>query len=361
MQLSSSTPSNTPVHTLVIGAGSWGTALAIAAAQTGPVLLWSRHAEQAEHINQQAYNPSYLQDIRLPASLQATADKNTAIAFLQQGIGANASGSALIIFALPVKAMRQGIQSWLPLFKEAGLEHVPYVWTCKGFEEDSALLPHEVIAAVAPDSTQPNGVLSGPTFAKEVAQGLPVAMTVASQNRIVGERVIQALHHKQTRVYYSNDIIGVEVGGAMKNVIALACGISDGLALGNNARAALITRGLYEIRRLGLAMGGQADTFAGLTGLGDLVLTATGDLSRNRQVGLALAKGQRLDEILATGLTAEGVRCARAALARANSLGIEMPITEVVCDILFDDLNSLESVAKLLAREVKAEEISTLP
>lgn len=358
MQSSSSPPEKTSVNTLVIGAGSWGTALAIAAAQTGPVLLWSRHAEQAEHINQHRRNPSYLQDIELPESLKATADKKAAINFLQHGVDGQGdiADPALIIFALPVKAMRHSMQEWLPLFEEAGLSHVPYVWTCKGFEEETSLLPHEIIADVAPQSKQPSGVLSGPTFAREVAQCLPAAITVASQDPIVGERVIQALHHKQTRVYYSNDVIGVEVGGAMKNVIALACGISDGLALGNNARAALITRGLHEIRRLGLAMGGQADTFFGLTGLGDLVLTSTGDLSRNRQVGLALAKGQSLEEILATGLTAEGVRCARAAFARANSLEIEMPITEVVCDILFNGVNSLESVAKLLAREVKAED-----
>lgn len=358
MQSTGNTPDIAPVNTLVIGAGSWGTALAIAAAQTGPALLWSRHADQAEYINQHGRNPSYLQDIDLPKSLKATADKKAAIAFLQQGHehAANPSAPALIIFALPVKAMRQSIQTWLPLFEEAGLAHVPYVWTCKGFEEDTSLLPHEIIADVAPDSQQPSGVLSGPTFAREVAQCLPVAITVASREPIVAERVIRALHSKQTRVYDSKDVIGVEVGGAMKNVIALACGISDGLALGNNARAALITRGLNEIRRLGLAMGGQAETFSGLTGLGDLVLTSTGDLSRNRQVGLALAKGQSLDEILATGLTAEGVRCARAALARATGLAVEMPITEVVCDILFNDVNSLESVAKLLAREVKSED-----
>lgn len=357
MQLACSTPQNNSVRTLVIGAGSWGTALAVAAAQSGSVLLWSRHQEQVDYINQHHRNPSYLQDIDLPKALRATADKEEAIAFLQ-GLSADsiASGTqSLIIFGLPVKAMRQGLQEWLALFAAAGLEHIPYVWTCKGFEEETSLLPHEIIADIAPDSTQPNGVLSGPTFAREVAQGLPAAITVASHQAIVGERVIQALHSKQTRVYYSQDVVGVEVGGAMKNVIALACGISDGLLLGNNARAALITRGLNEIKRLGIAMGGESETFFGLTGLGDLVLTATGDLSRNRQVGLALAKGQRLEEILATGLTAEGVRCARAALARATELAVEMPITDVVCDILFNDIDSLESVAKLLAREVKAE------
>ena len=357
MQSSSSCPTNTSVNTLVIGAGSWGTALAVAAAQAGPVLVWSRHAQQAEHITQHHRNPAYLEDIDLPKSIKSTSDKEAAISFLQGSVEhhAEASAAPLIIFGLPVKAMRQSIQEWLPLFKEAGLEHVPYVWTCKGFEENTSLLPHEIIADVAPKSTQPNGVLSGPTFAREVALRLPAAITVASHDTIVGQRVIQALHSNHTRVYYSQDVVGVEVGGAMKNVIALACGISDGLALGNNARAALITRGLNEIKRLGLAMGGQSDTFSGLTGLGDLVLTSTGDLSRNRQVGLALAQGQALEDILATGLTAEGVRCARAALARATALNVEMPITEVVCDILFNDVNSLESVAKLLAREVKAE------
>ncbi|CAM5181927.1 NAD(P)-dependent glycerol-3-phosphate dehydrogenase [Oligella ureolytica] len=358
MQSTSSSPQvNSSVRTLVIGAGSWGTALAVAASQSGPVLLWSRHQEQADYINQHHRNPSYLPDIDLPKSLKASADKEAAIAFLRAAVddSGDSAAESLIIFGLPVKAMRQGIQEWLTLFADAGLEHIPYVWTCKGFEEETSLLPHEIIADAVPNSKQPNGVLSGPTFAREVALGLPAAITVASHQAIVGERVIQALHSKQTRVYYSQDVIGVEVGGAMKNVIALACGISDGLQLGNNARAALITRGLNEIKRLGMAMGGESETFSGLTGLGDLVLTSTGDLSRNRQVGLALAKGQSLEEILATGLTAEGVRCARAALARATKLAIEMPITEVVCDILFKDIDSLESVAKLLAREVKAE------
>lgn len=357
MQASSSSAQKKPVRTLVIGAGSWGTALAAAAAQSGPVLLWSRHAEQAEHINKHHRNPSYLDDIELSEALKSTSDKEAAIAFLQSGLSGtdDTVAPALIIFGLPVKAMRQSIQEWLALFEKAGLGHIPYIWTCKGFEEETSLLPHEIINDVAPHSKQANGVLSGPTFAREVALGLPAAITVASHTAIVGERAIQALHSKQTRVYYSQDVVGVEVGGAMKNVIALACGISDGLELGNNARAALITRGLNEIKRLGLAMGGQSETFSGLTGLGDLVLTSTGDLSRNRQVGLALGKGQSLEAILATGLTAEGVRCARAALARATELGVEMPITEVVCDILFDGADPLESVAKLLAREVKAE------
>lgn len=356
MQLTSSSSQSNPVRTLVIGAGSWGTALAVAAAQSGPVLLWSRHPAQAEHINRHHRNPFYLDDIELPISLKATADKKAAIAFLQaDSSDTTTTPVSLIIFGLPVKAMRTSIQEWLTLFDEAGLEHIPYVWTCKGFEEDTALLPHEIIHDVVPESKQPNGVLSGPTFAREVALRLPAAITVASSDAVVGECVIQSLHNNQTRVYYSQDVIGVEVGGAMKNVIALACGISDGLNLGNNARAALITRGLNEIKRLGLAMGGQSETFSGLTGLGDLVLTSTGDLSRNRQVGLALAKGQSLKDILATGLTAEGVRCARAALARATELGVEMPITEVVCDILFNGCDSLESVAKLLAREVKSE------
>ncbi len=353
MQTVSSNPKVNATRTLVIGAGSWGTALAAVASQSGPVLLWSRHQEQADYINQHHHNPSYLPDIELPKSLKASADKKAALTFLQNS--ADDSGPALIIFGLPVKAMRQGIQEWLALFAEENLEHIPYVWTCKGFEEGTSFLPHEIIADVAPDSKQPNGVLSGPTFAREVALGLPAAITVASHQPIIGECVIQALHNKLTRVYYSQDVIGVEVGGAMKNVIALACGISDGLQLGNNARAALITRGLNEIKRFGIAMGGKSETFSGLTGLGDLVLTSTGDLSRNRQVGLALAKGQTLEEILATGLTAEGVRCARAALARATELAVEMPITEVVCDILFNDIDSLESVAKLLAREVTTE------
>ena len=199
------------------------------------------------------------------------------------------------------------------------------------------------------------GVLSGPSFAQEVAQGLPVALTLASRDSWVADPVLAALHGSTARIYTSADVVGVEVGGALKNIIAIACGISDGLGLGTNARAALITRGLAEMQRVGLALGGQAETFAGLTGLGDLVLTATGDLSRNRQVGLAIGRGSSRSEILASGVTAEGVRCARAVLALGRRHQLELPITEAVCKVLFEDLAPSQAVSDLLSREARPE------
>src|SRR5690606_27356477 len=195
------------------------------------------------------------------------------------------------------------------------------------------------------------GVLSGPSFAREVAQGLPVALTIAGSHPSVAARTVAALHSQQARIYTSEDIIGVEVGGALKNVMAIACGIADGLELGTNARAALITRGLAEMQRLGMALGGRAETFAGLTGLGDLVLTATGPLSRNRQVGVAIGEGKTLEQALAGGITAEGARCARAALALGQHMGVELPITQAVCQVLFEGLSPRKAVSSLLARD----------
>ncbi|MFA4913148.1 MAG: NAD(P)H-dependent glycerol-3-phosphate dehydrogenase, partial [Burkholderiaceae bacterium] len=199
------------------------------------------------------------------------------------------------------------------------------------------------------------GVLSGPSFAREVAAGLPVGLTVASLRADVCENTTTLLHGGAVRVYASTDIVGVEVGGALKNIMAVACGIGDGLNLGTNARAALITRGLAEMSRFGAALGAQPETFAGLTGLGDLVLTATGDLSRNRRVGLDIGQGVALADILARGITAEGVRCAKAVLARSAALGVDMPITEAVCAVLFDGVAPITAVSSLLARDARAE------
>ncbi|WP_051532234.1 NAD(P)H-dependent glycerol-3-phosphate dehydrogenase [Brackiella oedipodis] len=337
-----------PTDTLVIGAGSWGTALAVAACQGGPTLLWARRPEVAEHIQATQTHPDYLQGVRLPSSLQSTSSQERALDFLHQ------SKKPLIILGVPVKALRSVCQQWLPLLQALPLP-VPVVWTCKGFEEDTALLPHEIMAQLPEAEGISGGALSGPSFAAEVARGLPVALTVASRDNRLNTTVIDALHHHQTRIYTSDDLLGVEIGGALKNVLAIACGICDGLKFGNNARAALITRGLAEMTRFGVALGGRAKTFAGLTGLGDLVLTATGDLSRNRRVGLALSQGQLLPEILATGLTAEGVRCARMALARAQRLNIDMPITQSVCEVLFDHKPARQAVSELFDRGIKEE------
>jgi glycerol-3-phosphate dehydrogenase (NAD(P)+) len=230
------------------------------------------------------------------------------------------------------------------------------VWTCKGLEAETGMLPSEIArAALSAVPNIPTGVLSGPSFAREVAQGLPVALTIASHDAALRRATIAALHGGAMRVYANQDVIGVEVGGALKNVMAIACGIGEGLGLGTNARAALITRGLAEMTRFGEALGAHSETFSGLTGLGDLVLTATGDLSRNRQVGLEIGRGKSLNEVLATGLTAEGARCAQAVLKRASELGVELPITHAVCEVLFEGVAPFEAVTRLLSRVATTE------
>ncbi|ADU91679.1 NAD(P)H-dependent glycerol-3-phosphate dehydrogenase [Taylorella equigenitalis] len=331
-------------RTLVIGAGSWGTALATLASLKGEVLLWSRDCKQVEAINSTHHNPSYLSEFPIRDRVRGTCSFEEAKDFLT----GDADGF-LVILALPVAGMRDGViqwSKWLPA-------DIPIVWTCKGFESDTGLLPHEIIAKESGFTEV--GVLSGPSFAKEVIQGLPVALTVATASDMVIEIATNVLHNGSCRVYGSSDVVGVEVGGALKNIIAIACGISDGLGLGLNARAALITRGLTEMSRLGVAMGALHSTFYGLTGMGDLVLTATGDLSRNRQVGLAIASGRSLEDILSSGLTAEGVRCAQITLSKANELGVALPITEAVCDVLFGGVQPLDAVRKLLIRDAKSE------
>jgi glycerol-3-phosphate dehydrogenase (NAD(P)+) len=229
------------------------------------------------------------------------------------------------------------------------------VWLCKGFEGGSGMLPHQVVREVLGDAV-PGAALSGPSFAQEVARGLPCALTVASGSEALRERVVNGVHGGNIRVYSCDDLVGVEVGGAVKNVLAIATGVADGLGLGLNARAALITRGLAEITRLGTALGGRTSTFMGLTGMGDLILTCTGDLSRNRRVGLALAQGKPLDVIVAElGHVAEGVPCAKAVRALAQQLGVDMPITNAVAGVLFDGDNAAAMVAQLLARDPRDE------
>lgn len=339
-----------PLNIAVLGAGSWGTALAAAASRRHRTVLWARDASQARAMAQSHENARYLPDIPLPQNLDITGDLAAALAPL-----AATPTRALIILGVPVAGLDAMCRELAQRLPALGLAGIPVVWTCKGFEADSARLPHEIVADSFGGAGIPGGVLSGPSFAREVAQGLPVALTVASAHDLVRETTTAALHGAAMRVYASTDIAGVEVGGALKNVIAVACGISDGLALGTNARAALITRGLAEMSRFGVALGAQAETFAGLTGLGDLVLTATGELSRNRQVGLQIGAGRKLADILASGITAEGVRCARAALNRAHTLGVELPITEAVCAVLFDGVAPVTAVSALLAREARLE------
>ncbi|WMY07885.1 NAD(P)H-dependent glycerol-3-phosphate dehydrogenase [Paraburkholderia phenoliruptrix] len=328
----------------VLGAGAWGTALAGHLAVRHDTVLWARDSALVADLSASHENARYLAGVALPAALRYEADLNAA---LDHAL----ADDALCVVATPVAGLRSLIQS----MRDAGKVPAHVVWLCKGFEADSQLLPHQVVAAELPQHDS-NGVLSGPSFAREVGQGLPVALTIASASAACRERTVAAFHHGAMRIYTGDDVIGVEVGGAVKNVLAIATGIADGLGLGLNARAALITRGLAEMSRLGVTLGGRAETFTGLTGLGDLILTATGDLSRNRTVGVQLAAGRSLADILSgLGHVAEGVRCAQAVLAIARAHAIDMPITQAVCAVLFDGVAARDAVSALLRRDSKAE------
>ncbi|WP_326538877.1 NAD(P)H-dependent glycerol-3-phosphate dehydrogenase [Pseudorhodoferax sp.] len=323
----------------VLGAGAWGTALAVHASRLGhAVTLWARDATQAEHMQAQRVNARYLPDTPLPAELALASGPLAPVCATQE----------LLVIATPMAALRAMLAELAPL----GL---PLAWLCKGFEAGGAgLLGHEIHQAVG--AGVPFGVLSGPSFAQEVAAGQPTALVAASADAALRERLVLAFHGATLRVYSSDDVPGVEVGGAVKNVLAIATGLCDGLALGLNARAALVTRGLAEMTRLGLALGARAETFMGLSGLGDLVLTATGDLSRNRKVGLLLARGMSLAEAVASlGHVAEGVYSARTVLARAAALGVHMPITESVVALLDGQVQPQEAVATLMGREPTAD------
>ena len=335
----------------VLGAGSWGTALAAACARGHATMLWARRPELARRIADTHENADYLPGIALPADLRTAADIAEVFGHLQGAV------RPLLILGVPVAGMEQACREVAVGVARHGMRDLAVVWTCKGLDARTGRLPHAIaddaFAGAAAIST---GVLSGPSFAREVARGLPVALTIASASAELRDRVTEALHGGAIRVYGSEDVIGVEVGGAVKNIMAIACGIGDGLGMGANARAALITRGLAEMTRLGVALGAQADTFSGLTGLGDLILTATGDLSRNRHVGLEIGRGRALDEILGDMTqVAEGVRCAPAVRDLARRCGIEMPITEAVCAVLFERVPPADAVSRLLARDPKVE------
>jgi glycerol-3-phosphate dehydrogenase (NAD(P)+) len=324
----------------VLGAGAWGTALARHGAARHEVVLWTRDAAHAEAIVAARENVRYLPGVRLDGPIGATAD-----------LGAAVRGADLLVLATSVAGLRPVTAA---VGEAAAGATPPVLWLCKGLEAGTALLPREVIAQAWPAAAA--GALSGPSFAQEVAAGLPVALTVASAREEVSDAAVDAFHHGAARIYRSPDVVGVEVAGALKNIMAIATGISDGLGLGMNARAALLTRGLAEIGRYGAALGARPETFMGLAGVGDLVLTCTGDLSRNRRVGLALAKGEPLDAILASlGHVAEGVACCRAVRDSARRLGVELPITDAVGDVLFEGRAPRDAVAALLAREPKAE------
>lgn len=323
----------------VLGAGAWGTALAIRFADRHTVSLWSIDADSIVAMQRDRANNRYLPGITLPESLHLSAD-------LAQCI----QGSELILIATPMAGLRPTLQKLRALGSTT-----PVLWVCKGLEAQTMLMPHQV-AAEEMDPSIPRGALSGPSFAQEVAQGLPAAITLASSQGDFARDMAAQLNTPILRLYASEDIIGVEIGAAVKNVIAIAAGVCDGLALGFNARAALLTRGLAEMARFGAAHGAKPETFMGLSGVGDLLLTATGDLSRNRRVGLLMAEGMNLESALQSlGHVAEGVPTAREVLAQAERLGIDMPITRAICHLLFENISPRDVVAELMGRAPKME------
>ncbi len=332
----------------VIGAGAWGTALAISASRHSAghqVQLWTRDHVAAEIMQTQRSNQRYLPGVVFPNELHCT---STSVSDLTPWAAAH----DLIVIGTPMAALR----SMLLTLKDL---QVPVAWLCKGFEAgsqgvESGAMPHEVCQQVAPHLN--SGALSGPSFALEVARAQPTALVAASAHASVRQMLVSAFHSPSLRVYANNDIVGVEVGGAVKNVLAIATGLCDGLNLGLNARAALITRGLSEMTRLGVALGAKTETFMGLSGLGDLVLTATGDLSRNRKVGQLLAQGMDLQQaVQSLGHVAEGVYSARTVVKRAQALGVDMPISQGVVALLDGHLKPSEAVAALMGRDAKGE------
>ena len=312
----------------VLGAGAWGTAIASVLAARLDVTLWARDPARAEAMARTRRNERYLPKVEIPAAVKVSADFP--------------ASADLFLAATPVAGLRDVVKN----------KPSPLIWLCKGFEQGTGSLPHQIVEPLIPRC----GALSGPSFADEVARGLPCALTLASRDAAFAREAAALVHGGRVRVYYSNDLVGVEIGGAVKNVMAIAAGISDGLGLGYNARAALITRGLAEIARLGAALGASTETIFGLTGAGDLILTATGDLSRNRRVGLQLAQGASLPKILEQlGHVAEGVYTAREVAKLARAKGVEMPVTDAVNAVLEGKLAPKAAVEQLLSRDPKQE------
>ncbi|AEF98719.1 NAD(P)H-dependent glycerol-3-phosphate dehydrogenase [Methylomonas methanica] len=325
----------------VLGAGSWGTALAIQAARNGcDTLLWGHNPQHVSALNKAGKNQRYLAGCPFPASLTVTDNLQQCVQF-----------SPLLLLSIPSHAFKSTLQQIKPF-----LDDQPRIaWATKGFDNDKGSLLSEVVVEILGDHVL-TAALSGPTFAKEVADGLPTAITVASTSQTFASQVAAILHNHRFRAYTSSDIIGVQVGGACKNVMAIAAGIADGLGLGANTRAALVTRGLTEIMRLGTQLGGQPDTFMGLAGLGDLILTCTDDQSRNRRFGLALGQGKGREQALQEiNQSVEGISAAREAYLLAQKHNVEMPITEQVYNVLFNNLPPIQAVQNLLAREQKPE------
>lgn len=326
-------------HIVVLGAGAWGTALANTYSTSHNITLWSIEAEHIAQMSADGENRRYLPGIPMNRSIRLSADFNAAC-----------KGAELALIATPVAGLRPTLQRLAAEYPE-----LPALWVCKGFEAGTGKLPHEVAEEYMHGKTG-RGALTGPSFAQEVAIGLPCAITLASADLDFASHWARTLIHPRLRLYANDDIVGAEIGGAVKNVLAIAAGISDGLGFGYNARAALLTRGLAEIARLSAALGGRRETLMGLAGMGDLILTATGDLSRNRQVGLALAAGKKLPDILAElGHVAEGVLTTETVVRRAEALGVEMPITHAVQEVLLGRLDPREAVEQLMTRELRLE------
>jgi glycerol-3-phosphate dehydrogenase (NAD(P)+) len=325
----------------VLGAGSWGTALALLAARNGcDTLLWTHNQQQFELLSQQRENQRYLPGFLFPQKLKVTASLAEVVTF-----------SPLLLITVPSHAFKATLQKIKPCLSD----EPQIAWATKGFNSENGSLMSEAVSEVLGGLVK-KAVLSGPTFAKEVAADLPTAITIASESENLISQLSDILHNQRFRTYSSTDIIGVQVGGASKNVLAIAAGIADGLGFGANTRAALITRGLTEIMRLGIKMGGQSDTFMGLTGLGDLILTCTDNQSRNRRFGLALGQGHnRQNAMLEIAQEIEGISAAKAAYGLAKKFNIEMPITEQVYNVLFKDMSPEIAVNNLLTREKKSE------
>ncbi len=323
----------------ILGAGAWGTALAIAFAGKHRVTLWSREADVAADLRQDRENHRFLPGHAVPAEIEVATDFARAVAEAE-----------LLLIATPIAGLRPTAER----LRELGCRQ-PVLWVCKGFEAGSGKLPHQVVGEVL-GATAVFGALSGPSFAEEVAAGQPTAIALAANDPAFAREAARQLHGAHLRIYANDDLVGVEVGGAVKNVLAIATGTCDGLGLGLNSRAALMTRGLAEIARLGVALGGQRETFMGLAGMGDLILTCTGDLSRNRRVGLALAEDKSLPQILdELGHVAEGVYTAREVDRLARELGVDMPVSAAVAAVLDGRLGAAQAVAQLMARDPKEE------
>lgn len=329
----------------VLGSGAWGTALAVHAARRGrPVRLWARHAELAERMRKERVNALYLPEVELPAGVEPTADMGDLLE------------SDLVLLVVPSHGFRAVLRDFLRLWPRE--RPLVLVSGTKGVETDTLARMSQVAfeEGMAADREVRFAVLSGPSFAAELARGMPTAAVVAAEDGELARTVRDALAGSTLRLYSSPDVPGVELGGAAKNVIAIAAGAAAGLGLGHNSLAALITRGLHEITRLGLAYGGQARTFAGLAGLGDLVLTCTGGLSRNRRTGEELAAGRSLAEIQGgTPFVAEGVRNAMAIARLAAARGVEMPITQQMAAVIYDGKDPRRAVEELMTREPKSE------